>query len=151
MRYFLYPKVVAVLLGALSVLIGWSSKDGQASQIERPVLFLRCEEVSKTVCQAMFQALAKIAPRHSIQITSKETQSETVLVILRLQKTVNALTGSLRWSSGSGALNYGPKYCIPSVITETDLVSHFQAKQFAEGLIKVTPDLQLLLLAGSGE
>ena len=48
---------------------------------------------------AMFQALAEVAPRHSIQITSKETQSETVLVILRLQKTVNALTGSLRWSS----------------------------------------------------
>ena len=136
--------VIAFLLN-----ISVTAVDIEANQVERPLLLLQCKETPKPICQAVFQALSQIAPRYALQINPKIIPSGSLLIILDLNKTNDTLTGSLSWRDDYGLKIHGDdlsQIYEPSKIT---IISHAQAKMFAQKLIKATPKLKTLLLQRS--
>ncbi|WP_435137240.1 hypothetical protein [Pseudopelagicola sp. nBUS_19] len=119
----------------------------QASQMKRPVLFLRCDDVQKNYCQAMLQVLSKEAPTHSIRVVSGPLVPGVTLITLTVdQRKHNRLLGTLSWDTGKGIVEYGPAHSCVSVSTATELVSYSSAYKCAEGLINRTPELRAALV-----
>lgn len=133
--------VVAVLLGAGMASMAQGSAQAQAGQMERPVLLLQCADATGPICRAVFQALAKVAPRHALRINPAAPVPDAISITLDLDGTDDVLSGSLHWQVGQGAMTHGPVHTSGDMPSGSNHVPEPAARRFAEDLVQFTPDL----------
>lgn len=142
MKKFGWRTILLVSLGVGAVAMAQNMAQPQARQMERQVLVLHCADTTGPICQALFQALASEAPRHIIRMNPETPVPGAISVTLELNEAAGALAGSLSWQVGPGPIQHGPDYVSDAVPDKNGRVSHAIAREFAEGVVQITPKLR---------
>ncbi|SFJ71164.1 hypothetical protein [Jannaschia pohangensis] len=106
--------------------MGFSTSSEQAGQSQRPVMALVCDQPSDPLCQALFQALAKVAPHHAIRFNPDPPVPNAIEVTLHRGTTGD----SLSWRDAGGPPQSG------ATIRNTG-----EPADHASALVQALPDL----------
>ena len=118
--------------------------DAQARQVERPVLFVECPASTGSLCQALVRAVAPYAPSAVIRLDAAPAGVQALRIAFHPETVNGAFAGHLSWHVPGGAVRTGPTHQqVGGNVTK----SSQSAKQFAEALVKKTPELQSILTA----
>jgi len=121
-----------------------SGSPAEARQAERAVLFVECPSSAGVLCRAIVRAVAPHVPGAIIRLDPKPAGLDALRITFHPATQAGDFAGHLSWRAPGGAVGQGPVHRATHGNVATSSVA---AQRFAEGLVKITPQLQSILAA----